>query len=61
MLGELTPSMAVAVGSSKALKMLLPVGRNRLEIIGVHQEPLPHLIDILVNNLKKHREVGANV
>lgn len=57
MLGELTPLMAAAVSQSKALKMLLPIGRNRVEIVGVQQEPLPHLIDELVKNLKKNREV----
>ncbi|MDD2556603.1 MAG: DUF3842 family protein [Syntrophaceticus sp.] len=57
MLGELTPSIAAAVCRSKARKMLLPIGKNGVEIVGVQQEPLPHLIDILVNNLKKYREV----
>ena len=57
MLGEFTPLMAAAVSQSKALKMLLPIGRNRVEIVGVQQEPLPHLIDELVKNLKKNREV----
>ncbi|MGB4505323.1 MAG: DUF3842 family protein [Syntrophaceticus sp.] len=49
------------MSQSKALKMLLPIGRNRVEIIGVQQEPLPHLIDMLVKNLKKYREVGEYV
>ncbi|MDD4783950.1 MAG: DUF3842 family protein [Syntrophaceticus sp.] len=57
MLGELTPSIAAAVSRSKAVKMLLPIGKNGVEIVGVQKEPLPHLIDILVNNLKKYREV----
>ncbi len=61
MLGEFTPAMAAAVSQSKALKMLLPIGRNRVEIIGVQQEPLPHLIDMLVKSLKKNKEVGVNV
>lgn len=57
MLGELTPSIAAAVSQSKAMKVLLPIGRNRVEIIGVQQEPLPHLIDMLVDNLKKNKGV----
>ena len=56
MLGEFTPAMAAAVSQSKAMKMLLPIGRNRVEIIGVEQEPLPHLIDLLISNLKQYRE-----
>lgn len=57
MLGELTPSIAAAVSRSKAPKMLLPIGKNGVEIVGVQQEPLPHLIDMLVDNIKKIREV----
>ncbi|MGB4504307.1 MAG: DUF3842 family protein [Syntrophaceticus sp.] len=57
MLGELTPSIAAAVSQSKAMKVLLPIGRTRVEIIGVQQEPLPHLIDMLVDNLKKNKGV----
>jgi NAD(P)-dependent dehydrogenase (short-subunit alcohol dehydrogenase family) len=57
MLGEFTPAMAAAVSKSKALKVLLPIGRNRVEVIGVQQEPLPHLIDKLVDYLKRLGEV----
>ncbi len=53
MLGEVTPEIARAIGSSKAMKFLLPIGRNRVEIIGVQKEPLPHLIDKLVERLKE--------
>ncbi len=52
MLGEVTPKMAAAIGSSKALKLLLPIGRSRIEIVGVHPEPLPHLVEKLVLRLK---------
>jgi hypothetical protein len=53
MLGENTPKMAAAVASSKADKILLPIGRNRVEIVGVRQEPLPHLVEQLVQRLKQ--------
>ncbi len=54
MLGEVTPGMAAAIGSSKALKLLLPIGRSRIEIVGVLSEPLPHLVEKLVQALKEH-------
>ena len=57
MLGELTPAIAAAISKCKALKVVLPISRNRVEIIGVQQEPLPHLIDKLVDYLKKVEEV----
>ncbi len=53
MLGEVTPGMAVAIGGSKALKLLLPIGRSRIEIVGVQSEPLPHLVEKLVLLLKE--------
>lgn len=53
MLGEVTPEIAVAIGSCKATKVLLPLGRNRVEVMGVQKEPLPHLIENLVKHLKK--------
>ncbi len=58
MLGEVTPAMAEAVSSSQALKLLLPIGRNRIEIVGMQQEPLPHLIDKLVAYLNNMKEAG---
>lgn len=61
MLGEVTPSMAEAVGSSRALKVLLPLGKNRVEVIGVVQEPLPHLVDKLVEYLKRIKEEKCDV
>ncbi len=56
MLGEVTPKMAEAIAKSKALKLLLPIGRNRVEIIGVQQEPLPHYIEQLVQHLRRLKE-----
>jgi NAD(P)-dependent dehydrogenase (short-subunit alcohol dehydrogenase family) len=53
MLGEVTSRMAVAIGASKALKILLPIGRSRIEIVGVQSEPLPHLVEKLVQLLKE--------
>jgi len=56
MLGEVTPGIAEAISRSKALKILLPIGRNRIEIIGLKQEPLPHYVEQLVQHLKNLKE-----
>lgn len=53
MLGELTPKVAEAIAVSKARKLLLPMNRVGIEIIGVVNEPLPHQIEKLVLALKK--------
>jgi len=53
MMGELTPRMAEAISSSRARKILLPLALNRLELIGVSGEPLPHLIEMAVRRVKE--------
>ncbi|MCX7823657.1 MAG: DUF3842 family protein [Syntrophobacterales bacterium] len=49
MMGEVTPEIAVAVGSSSATKLLLPLTQEPIAIVGAVKEPLPHLVDKLVN------------
>lgn len=56
MLGELTPKIAQAIGSSNAKKVLLPINRSGIEIIGVVNEPLPHQIEKLVAALRNLRK-----
>ena len=48
MMGEMTASMAAAVAKSPARKLLLPPTQENVEVIGVSPEPLPHLVDDLV-------------
>lgn len=58
MLGEFTSSMAEAINRSSAKKLLLPIGRNNLKIIGIKEEPLPHLVDALINEISSLMEVA---
>ncbi len=52
MLGELTTQMAEAISSTKAKKILLPINRCGVDIIGVDvSEPLPAMIDALVEQV----------
>lgn len=53
MLGEITPAMVNAVGNSPAKKILLPLNKSNINIVGVSREPLPHLIDELVTLIGK--------
>lgn len=59
MLGEVTPKMAAAVTSSPAVKILLPVTQEPIRIVGIKSEPLPHLVEHLVN--KEIKEVLNHV
>lgn len=56
MRGELTAKMAKRVVVSKARKLLLPLHRNNLDIVGLHSEPLPHMVDALVSQIKQYME-----
>ena len=59
MLGEVTPGMAEAVMSSPAIKLLLPLSQERVRIIGIVNEPLPHFVQQLVE--RDMKEVIAHV
>jgi len=52
MLGELTPLMAKAIAESSARKVLIPLNRCNIDVVGISYEPLPHYIDKLVNMIK---------
>lgn len=52
MMGELTPNMARAISESSAKKVLIPLNRCGVEIVGVRNEPLPHHIDGAVTIIK---------
>ncbi len=58
MMGEVTPRMAEAVAACPARKLLIPLSRENLEIVGISPIPLPHLIDELIrNNLRPLTEI----
>ncbi len=54
MFGEVSPKVAEAVGSADAVKILLPVNRSNIEIVGAISEPLPHQIDKIVELIKEY-------
>ena len=51
LLGEVTPAMAVAVGSSPAQKILLPVNRCNHHVVGVQDYSMARLTDEAVEEL----------
>ena len=50
MMGEVTPEIAEAISLSPAKKILIPLSQENIKIVGVGANPLPHLIDELVND-----------
>jgi hypothetical protein len=53
MMGELTPKMAEAISSSRALKVLIPLTQENTRIVGLTLEPLPHLVDKAIQVIKE--------
>jgi len=54
MMGEVTPAIAQAVASSPGLKFLIPLSQEKVEVIGLIPEPLPHLVEKLINRIKEY-------
>jgi len=48
MMGEVTPTIAAAVAGCTAAKLILPISQENVDVIGVSDEPLPHLVEKLV-------------
>ncbi len=56
MLGEVTEKITTSISSSKAKKILLPISQEKIEIVGLKREPLPHLVKELVEKIKSMEE-----
>jgi hypothetical protein len=54
MLGELSAGMAEAIGSSRALKILIPLNRCNIQIAGIHDDSLPGRIDQAAELVRRH-------
>ena len=51
MLGELSPKMAEAIGTSPAVKILIPLNRCKLQVVGTTDLALPKKIDEAVKTI----------
>ncbi len=59
MLGELTPKMASAIGSSSAYKVLLPVNRCHIYVVSINELSLSQHIDNAVIEIKRYIEENS--
>jgi hypothetical protein len=48
LMGEVTPVMAEAIAGCCARKILIPLSQENVAIVGLEQEPLPHLLETLI-------------
>jgi len=53
MLGELSPKIAEAIVASNAKKILLPLNQEGIDMIGLEKEPLPHMIEKIIEAVKR--------
>ena len=53
LLGEITPAMAVAIGQSKALKLLLPVSHCDNQVVGVKNLTMSEMAKETVTKLEE--------
>ena len=56
LLGEITPAMAAAVSESPAKKLLIPVNRCSVTVVGVNQLPLGEYVRLAVQAAKEQLE-----
>ncbi|MGE5842304.1 MAG: DUF3842 family protein [Deltaproteobacteria bacterium] len=53
MMGEVTPRMAEAVSASRAKKILIPLNQEGVRLVGIANDPLPHLVEEAVSVVKE--------
>lgn len=53
LMGEITPAMAVAIGQSKAEKILLPVNKCNHYIVGVSEQNMNEIINEAVEKIRE--------
>ncbi|NSW90653.1 MAG: DUF3842 family protein [Firmicutes bacterium] len=54
MMGEFTPKMAEAIATSPAIKILIPLNKCGIEIVGIKNETIPQHIDSAVLKIKEY-------
>lgn len=52
LLGEITPSIATAIGASKAYKILIPVNRCNHYVAGCTEAPMSEYIKLAINKIE---------
>ena len=52
LMGEITPAMAVAIGQSRAIRLLLPVGQCNNRVVGVQAMTMGEMVKAAVEQLQ---------
>ena len=54
MMGELTPKMSTAIGASTALKVMLPLNRCHIHVVGLEDLPMGRHIDEAIEVIRNY-------
>ena len=60
LLGEITPAMSVAIGSSSAYKIFIPVNRCNHMIVGCKDTTLTEYINLVCDEVERRRDEYEN-
>ena len=60
LIGEVTPVIAQAAGSSPAEKVLLPINRCNNQVVGVRELPIAELIALAVQHIQTTLQAGKD-
>ena len=55
MMGEVSPAMSEAVCNSDAEKILIPLTQENVKLVGITDEPLPHLVERVVKTIEERQ------
>jgi len=61
MLGEITPAMVEALVQSRGRKIVMPLKSAEIELVGLKDEPIPHLIEELARRISALVREPSNV
>jgi len=53
LLGEVTPKMALAIGQSSALKLLIPISNCNNQVIGIKKLSMSGMVEATIERLKE--------
>lgn len=53
LLGEITPAIALAIGQSKAQKVLIPINRCNSTVVGVRELPFSEYVRLAIQQVKQ--------
>lgn len=58
LLGEVSQMMAASISKCKAEKILLPIQKGDVQLVGIPRIPLPHLVEAMVDEVERRSKIS---